>query len=71
MATLFRNGIDCPDNQVVLVGRAFGVVQEEDETPAQAFRRLEDMILTHIKQRVKRQWKSEQAAPETLIERIV
>ena len=52
MATLFSNGLNCPNEKVVILARAYGVVQGQDdpeETAGEALDRLETALIWAMK----------------------
>ena len=52
MAILFKNGLNCPSEKVVILARAHGIVQGQDdpeETPAEALDRLETALIWAMK----------------------
>ena len=72
MAILFKNGLNCPDAKVVILGRAYGIVQGQDdpeETPAEALDRLETALIWAMKrpaiQMVKREREAANVAADT------
>ena len=65
MTVIWKNGLDIPSIHVEAVGRAFGVVQEEDETPQETLARLEDTMLNDLKRRVIQMRKREIAQAQT------
>ena len=65
MTVIWQNGLDIPSIHVEAVGRAFGVVQEVDETPQETLARLEDTMLNDLKRRVIQMRKREIAQAQT------
>ena len=68
MTIIWPNGLDIPSIHVEAVGRAFGVVQgqeDPDETPQETLARLEDTMLNDLKRRVIQMRKREIAQAQT------
>ena len=72
MATLFPNGLDCPNAKVVILARAHGVVQgqeDPEETAGEALDRLETALIWAMKrpaiQMVKREREAANVAADT------
>ena len=73
MAILFSNGLNCPNDKVVTLARAYGVVQgqeDPDETAAEALDRLETALIWAMKrpaiQMIKREKESANVAAEAV-----
>jgi hypothetical protein len=68
MATL---EIEIPDDVLATVGRAYGVVQEPEETPAEAWGRLKAALIDALKRPVIQMRKREIAKQQQLTETYV
>ena len=71
MANVLSNGIDIPSQWLPVVGRTFGVVQQDDETAAEALARLDDAMFHALKRMVmqthKRELADAQAAQDDIM----
>ena len=69
MAVIFPNGLNIPNDKVTTLARAYGVVQEDAETPAEALDRLETALIQAMKrpaiQMVKREREAANVAADT------
>ena len=69
MAIIFPNGLNIPNDKVVTLARAYGVVQEDAETAAEALDRLETALIWAMKrpaiQMVKREREAANVAADT------
>jgi hypothetical protein len=69
MATLFSSGLNVPNDKVVTLARAYGIVQQPEETVQDAIERLENALIASMKrpaiQMVKRDKIAAELAAET------
>lgn len=71
MAILFKNGLNCPSEKVVILARAHGIVQGQDdpeETAAEALDRLETALLWAMKRPAIQMIKKEKEAANVAAE---